>query len=362
MVPRTASTPADTGPVARHLCFDVAALCAYLRDRVDGFDAEPQRVLQFTGGHSNPTYHLLAADGREWVLRRQPPGPLLPSAHAIDREFQVMRGLAGSDVPVPRMELLCMDPSVIGTMFHLGEYVPGRLFRHPSLPDVAPRERELLYDDMARVLAALHRIAPADVGIEAWARPGAYLARQVARWTQQYRAAQTLTLDAVERLIEWLPRHLPPEKETRIVHGDYRVDNVIFHPTEPRVVAVIDWELATLGDPLVDLAYHCLAWHLPPVWSGLAGVPAEFLPGVPTEPVQVQAYLRHRGTAAAPTPSAWSYYLVFNMFRLLSILQGIAARAQQGNAASEQAVLAQQRVRPLAETAWNLAQRFEGGD
>jgi aminoglycoside phosphotransferase (APT) family kinase protein len=364
MASSTGSTPADTGPVAPHLRFDVGALCSWLRDQVDGFDAAPPRVLQFTAGNSNPTYHLLAADGREWVLRRQPPGPLLPSAHAVDREFQVMRALAGTDVPVPRTQLLCEDGSVVGTQFMMYEHVPGRLFRNPALAELAPRERGALYDELARVLAALHRVDPAQVGLAEWARPGAYLARQVARWTRQYRASQTADLDAVERLIEWLPRNLPVEGETRIVHGDYRIENVIFHPTEPRIVAVIDWELATLGDPLVDMSYHCTSWHLPSAWAGLADLQPASRKGIPTEAEHLQSYLRHRGlaTSAAPTPATWNYCLVFNLFRLLAILQGIVSRLRQGNAAGAQAVEAEARVRPLADTAWALAQRFEDRD
>ncbi|MBX3610588.1 MAG: phosphotransferase [Hydrogenophaga sp.] len=342
-----------TQPVAPAHQFDEDRLAVWLQQHVAAFDG-PLSVAQFKGGQSNPTF-LLQAGERRYVLRRKPMGELLPSAHAVDREFRVIRALANTEVPVATAHALCEDPRVIGSAFYVMDHVSGRIFWDPTLPGETPDARAAIYDELNRVLAALHRVNPAAVGLADFGRPGAYLQRQVARWTRQYKAAQTETIDAVERLIDWLPQHMPPEGETRIVHGDYRIDNVIFHPSEPRILAVLDWELATLGDPLVDFAYHALTWRMPQGSRGLAGVNTAAL-GIPGEARYLASYLM-RTERKQPVPGRdWAYYLVFNMFRLVGILQGIAHRAQLGNASNATAVQTGRRARPLAEQAWALAQ------
>ena len=342
-----------TRPVAPQHAFDVARLATWMREHVPGFQGD-LTVCQFKGGQSNPTF-LLQAGGQRYVLRRKPMGELLPSAHAVDREYRVIRALAGTDVPVAKARALCEDPSVIGSAFYVMDHVEGRIFWDPTLPGMTPAERGALFDELNRVLAALHQVNPAAVGLTDYGRPGAYLERQVARWTRQYKAAETEPIEAADRLIDWLPQHMPPEGETRIVHGDYRIDNVIFHPTEPRILAVLDWELSTLGDPLVDFAYHCMSWRMPQVSRGLAGVNIAAL-GIPSEAHYLASYLVRTGRATAVPAGDWNYYLVFNMFRLVGILQGIAKRAQLGNASNASAVETGKRARPLAEQAWALAQ------
>lgn len=346
-----------TRPVAPQHAFDVVRLEGWLRGRLPGFDGSLE-VEQFKGGQSNPTFLLRAGEHR-WVLRRKPPGALLASAHAVDREYRVIRALANTDVPVPRAHLLCVDPAVIGSMFYVMDHVDGRIYWDPQLPGLEPAERTALFEELNRVIAALHRVDPASIGLDDFGKPGRYVERQVARWTRQYRASETETIDAVEWLIDWLPRHLPPEGEHRIVHGDYRLDNVVFHRTEPRIVAVLDWELSTLGDPLADFAYHCMNWRLPAEGSrGLGGV--ELAPlGIPDEAAYARRYFERVGRMA-PDAATWGYYQVFNMFRLVGILQGVAARALQGNASSAHAVATGRRTRPLAEQARSLARTIEG--
>ena len=361
-------TFSGTRPVAAEHAFDVDRLAEYMRAHVDGYSGE-LTVEQFKGGQSNPTFRLTAG-GKNYVLRRKPPGVLLPSAHAVDREFRVISALANTNVPVARAYALCEDVSVLGTMFYIMDCVEGRILWDPALPGMTNVERGAHYAEMNRVISELHRVDPVAVGLGEYGKPGNYIERQVARWTKQYRAAETETIDAANQLIEWLPQHAPayiPEKdEARIVHGDFRIDNVIFHPNEARILAVLDWELSTLGHPLVDFAYHCMVWHMLPGNGvrGLAGVDINAL-GIPTESEYLQSYLQRsrRGTAdsgrfVASSVSAadWNYYLVFNMFRLVGILQGIMARSLQGNASSERALEAGKRARPLAEQAWALAQ------
>jgi aminoglycoside phosphotransferase (APT) family kinase protein len=346
-----------TRAVAPQHAFDEASLARYLEAHVDGFGAE-LTVEQFKGGQSNPTF-LLTAGGRRYVMRRKPPGVLLPSAHAVDREFRVISALAGSDVPVAKTYALCEEVSVIGTAFYVMDFVEGRVLWDPTLPGLTPQQRRAHYAELGRVIAALHRVDYAAVGLADYGKPGNYIERQVARWTKQYRAAETERIEPVERLIEWLPARIPPGDETAIVHGDYRFDNVIFHPTEPRILAVLDWELSTLGHPLVDFAYHCMTWrmHSAEGSRGLAGVELHEL-GIPGESEYRDEYLRATGRAQPVSDEHWTYYLVFNMFRLVSILQGIMARALQGNASNAQALQAGRRARPLAEQAWALAQQL----
>jgi aminoglycoside phosphotransferase (APT) family kinase protein len=343
-----------TRPVAPRHAFDEAALARWLRDHVEGFSGALV-VEQFKGGQSNPTF-LLGAGGRQYVLRRKPSGELLPSAHAVDREFRVISALANTGVPVARAHALCEDAAVIGAMFYVMDYVPGRVIWDPSLPGMDPSQRRAHYDELGRVIAALHCVDPAAVGLADYGKPGNYIERQVARWTRQYRASETGQIEAMERLIEWLPARIPPGDETRIVHGDYRFDNVIFHAAEPRILAVLDWELSTLGHPLVDFAYHCMTWHMAGGENsrGLGSLDLPSL-GIPTEAEYVQAYLRRTGRTSSVSPEHWTYFLVFNMFRLVGILQGIMKRAQQGNASNAQALQAGKRARPLAEQAWALA-------
>jgi len=279
---------------------------------------------------------------------------LLPSAHAVDREFRVMRALLATDVPVPRMLCCCDETSVIGTAFYVMEYVEGRIFQDVCLQSMQPVGRAAIYDELNRVIAALHSLEPVDIGLGDFGRPDGYVARQVARWTRQYRASETQRIDAMEKLMEWLPQHIPPEQPSRITHGDYRLDNVIFHPHEPRILAVIDWELATLGDPLADFVYHCMPWRLPRGVSGpLPGSNLE-VPGIPTEPEYVHSYCKRSGRAGF---AHFDFYMAFGMFRLAAILQGVAARAVQGNASSARAEEAGKRARPMAESAWEQAQR-----
>jgi aminoglycoside phosphotransferase (APT) family kinase protein len=273
----------------------------------------------------------------------------------------VMRALHGSDVPVPTMHLLCEDEAVIGRAFYVMEFVEGRVLWNPALPDMTRDERAAIYDEMNRVIAALHSVDPAAVGLAGYGRPGGYIERQVGRWTKQYRAAETERIEAADCLIDWLPKHIPAGDETRIVHGDYRLDNMIFHPTEPRILAVLDWELSTLGHPLADFAYHCMTWRMPPVQGrGLADLDLAAL-GIPDEASYVRRYLQRvsRVPDDAVSEADWRYYLVFNMFRLVGILQGVHARALQGNASSTLALEMGKRTRPLAEQAWALAQQID---
>jgi aminoglycoside phosphotransferase (APT) family kinase protein len=325
-----------------------------MQAHVEGFRS-PIDVRQFAGGQSNPTYLVQSADHR-YVLRRKPPGKLLPSAHAVDREYRVIVALANTAVPVAKAYALCEDAAVIGTAFYVMDYVEGRLFWDAALPEVAKPDRRAIYDEMTRVIAALHSVDYTAAGLGDYGKPGLYIERQVARWTQQYRASETETIDAVERLIEWLPKHIPADEETAIVHGDFRLDNAIFHPSEPRILAVLDWELSTLGHPLVDLAYLCMRYHLSAAeFRGLGGLDPTALQ-IPSEAECVADYCRRRGREPV-APQDWTYYLVFNMFRLAGILQGVLARAIQGNASSATALEAGRRARPLAEQAWGLVRQ-----
>lgn len=329
-----------------------AALTAYLSGRGLA-DAASLRIRPLTGGQSNPTYLLEDATGRR-VLRKQPPGALLPSAHAVDREYRVMAALADTAVPVPRMLHYCEDRSVVGTPFYLMSYAEGRVFMDPALPGVEPAERAALYAEAGRVMAAMHAVDPAAAGLADYGRAGDYFARQVARWTRQYRETASQPVAAMDALIEWLPSHLPRDDQTRLVHGDYRIDNLVFHPTEPRAVALLDWELSTLGHPLADLAYHCMCWRIPPaLWRGIAGLDLPAL-GIPDEAAFVAAYCRAR---AVEPPADWDFYLAYSFFRIAAILQGVYARAQAGNAAADDAREMGARVAPLAELGWQAAQR-----
>ena len=351
-----------TKPVAANHAFDTAALEAHLRQHLDGF-AGPLTVEQFKGGQSNPTYKL-RTPGRDYVMRSKP-GPvakLLPSAHAIEREFRVMKALAGSDVPVAQMLLLCDDEAVIGRAFYVMECVHGRVLWNQALPGMSPAERGAIYDEMNRVIAALHRVDPAAVGLADYGKPGNYFERQIARWSKQYQASITEPIPEMDCLIEWLPAHIPAsardEAQPRIVHGDYRLDNLIFDPGEPRILAVLDWELSTLGHPLADFSYHCMSWHIPPgTFRGIAGLDHAAL-GIPSEAEYIERYFRRSGRGdLAAMRSDWNFYLAYNLFRIAAIVQGIARRVVDGMVASEQARSTGASARPLAELGWSFAQR-----
>jgi len=332
--------------------FDESALAAYLRAHVADFSG-PIDVEQFQGGQSNPTYRVTAGDHR-YVLRRKPPGKLLPSAHAIDREYRVMAALADTEVPVAKMVALCDDAAVVGTVFYLMEYVEGRVLWDPTLPGMPPAARAAHYEELNRVQAALHQVDYQAAGLGDFGKPGQYIERQIARWSKQYEAGGAERIPSMDALIEWLPRHVPPGDETSIVHGDFRLDNVIFHPTEPRVLAVLDWELSTLGHPLSDFAYQVMAWRLAPgQFRGLKGADFAAL-GIPTEAEYVATYCRRTGRASIPN---WEFYLIFNMFRIAAILHGVLARALQGNAASRNALEQGGRARLVADVAWDMAQQ-----
>jgi aminoglycoside phosphotransferase (APT) family kinase protein len=342
-----------TMPVVERQRFDPAALGEYLRGHIDGF-AGAVAVEQFRGGQSNPTY-LLSAASRRFVMRSKPApaAKLLPSAHAIEREYRVISALGRAGIPVPATYCLCEDESVIGRAFYIMEYVDGRVLWDQSLPGMTTDERSAHYAEMNRVIAALHGVDYRAIGLEGFGKPGDYLARQIGRWSKQYQASTTEEIVAMDRLMQWLPEHIPAGDETAVVHGDFRMDNLIFHPTESRIVAILDWELSTLGHPIADFSYHCMSWRIPPAqFRGLGGLDLAAL-GIPSEAEYVEMYCRRTGRASIPD---WDFYLAYNMFRLAAILQGIMRRALDGTAASQQALDAGKRARPLAEMGWRLVQ------
>ncbi|MBL8348955.1 MAG: phosphotransferase family protein [Burkholderiaceae bacterium] len=309
------------GAVRDNQRLDEVALDAWFRASVDD-PAEPLVLSQFNRGASNPTY-LVSAGQRRWVLRKKPPGPLLASAHQVDREYRVMSALGRIGFPVPRMRALCEDASVIGTAFYVMDFLDGRIFRDARLPGMAPAERAAIYDELNATLARLHQVDFAAIGLADFGRPGNYFQRQIDRWTRQYRGAETETIPAMERLIAELPGRIPAADEVGIVHGDYRLENVMFHPSEPRIIAVLDWELSTLGHPLADIAYGCILYHSDSEsWGTLAGVDPKAA-GIPDEPACVAAYCRRTGRDAIPD---FDVYLAFSMFRLAAIGQGVFKR------------------------------------
>jgi aminoglycoside phosphotransferase (APT) family kinase protein len=310
----------------------------------------PFRIEKFSGGQSNPTFKISAASG-EYVLRRKPMGTLLPSAHAVDREFRV-RAVAKTGVPVAKVRGLCEDDAVVGSAFYVMDFVKGRVFWDAQLPDLTALERGAIFDSLNETIAALHRVDAATVGLSDFGRSGGFMSRQIARWTKQYLAAEINPIPEMRALIDWLPAHQPPEDETCMVHGDYRLDNVLIHPTEPRIVAVLDWELSTLGDPVADFAYHAMAWRLPPdLFRGLAGIDFAAL-GIPDEKSYLAAYCARTGRTDV---GAWEFYIIYSLFRIAAILQGIAKRAVDGTAANADAVDVGRKAVPLARIAWSLA-------
>jgi len=336
---------------------DIAAapLATYLSSHLEGF-AGPLAVSRFKGGQSNPTYQLTTPD-RAYVLRRKPFGRLLPSAHAVDREYRVTAALAEAGFPVAGPLHLCTDESVIGAPFYVMEHIAGRVFWEPHAPGLSASERALLFDSLNATIARLHGIDAAAAGLADFGRPKGYVVRQIKRWSEQYKASETEPVAEMNRLMDWLPGACPPDSGAAIVHGDFRLDNCIVHPGEPRVIAVLDWELSTLGDPLADFTYHLMQWFMPRSDTG-AGVGSlighEADPGMPKLESYIADYCARTGRTALPD---LDIYLAYNFFRLAAIFQGILGRVRDGTAASADAAAMARQVRPLAETAWHFARK-----
>jgi len=356
----------DETPTSPHMqtahTVDTAALTTWLHAHLPGFEG-PLSLQSFKGGQSNPTYQLITP--KHCYVLRTKPGPvakLLPSAHAIEREFRVMQGLHGTHVPVPRMHALCEDESIIGRAFYVMEFVQGRVLWDQALPDMTNTERAAIYDEMNRVMAALHTVKFAERGLESYGRPGNYFERQIGRWSKQYVASITQPIPEMDHLMAWLAANMPASardaSKVSIVHGDYRLDNLMFHPTEPRVLAVLDWELSTLGHPLADFSYLCMSWHIPPgTFRGIGGVDIAAL-GIPSESENIHRYCDRTGLATpADLKTDWNFYLAYNMFRIAAILQGIAKRVEAGTATSDEAKANGAGARPMAELAWKFAQQ-----
>jgi len=342
-----------TKAVADRQKVDLEALANYMRQHVEGYKGELS-IEQFKGGQSNPTFKLTAGN-QQYVLRTKPApaAKLLPSAHAIEREYRVMDALSKAGFPAARQYALCNDEDVIGRAFYIMEFMDGRVLWDQSLPGMSTADRAAHYDEMNRVIAQLHSIDYRAIGLETYGKPGNYFGRQIDRWTRQYKASETELIPAMEQLIEWLPQNIPAGEMTTIVHGDYRLDNMIFHPTEPRILAVLDWELSTLGHPLADFSYHCMSWHIVPgLFRGIAGLDLKSL-GIPSEDDYLAKYSERTGIAI--NKEDFRFYLAYNMFRMAGILQGIMKRYQDGTAASEQALKNGQAARPMAEMGWEYA-------
>ena len=346
---------AGTQDVLEQHRIDVDRLQTYMQEHVAGFSGNIE-LSQFKGGQSNPTYRI-DADGQSYVLRRKPPGVLLPSAHAVDREYRVITALADTDVPAPRTYCLCEDESVIGTIFYIMEMVQGRILWDSTLPGMSREERGQIYRSMNEAMAALHRVDYEAIGLGDFGKVGEYRERQIHRWSKTYRISEMDTIPEMDRLIEWLPKNIPSGDETTLIHGDFRMDNMVFHPTEPKVVALLDWELATLGHPVGDFTYTMMGWRLDKdLFRGIADADIEGL-GIPTEEQHIAHYCTLTGRDGIPD---LEWYFAYNMFRLAAILQGIAKRAAAGTAASEHAVEQGRRARPLAEVAWKQVEKLAG--
>ena len=351
-----------THSVSAQHTLDAEALDRWLRVNLPGYEG-PLCLEMFKGGQSNPTYKL-NTPARSYVMRAKP-GPvakLLPSAHAIEREYTVMQGLAYSEVPVPAMLCLCEDESIIGRAFYVMEFKQGRVLWDQSLPDMTPAQRRDIYLEMNRVIAALHTVQFANKGLAGYGKPGNYFERQISRWSKQYTASITQAIPEMDRLMEWLPAHIPAmarnDSMVSIVHGDYRLDNLMFAPDAPQITAVLDWELSTLGHPLADFSYHCMAWHIPPgAFRGIGGLDYAAL-GIPSEQEYIALYCQRTGLATPEQLQAdWNFYMAYNMFRIAAILQGIAKRVEAGTASSAQAVSSAAGARPLAHMAWHFASK-----
>jgi aminoglycoside phosphotransferase (APT) family kinase protein len=334
--------------------FDEQALESYLANVLPGFEG-PLSIKQFSGGQSNPTF-LLSTGDTAYVLRKKPPGNLLPSAHAVDREFRVLAALGGSELPVPRVFCYCSDEQVIGTPFYVMEHLEGRVFRNPLLPDAEPQERAAIYDSMNHTLAQLHKVNWMAAGMDDFGRPENYIARQIAVWTRQYEASKTDDCTAMTELMHWLPENMPDDQSSSIVHGDFRLENLIFHPSEPRVIGVLDWELSTLGHPLSDLAFNCMTYYLSAdsvLARGFLGQDIGEL-GIPSQDEYVRAYCERTGR---PEIRDWTYFMAFSLFRTAAIQQGIYARALKGNASSERAREFGKLFSIVAERGWALVNK-----
>jgi aminoglycoside phosphotransferase (APT) family kinase protein len=349
-----------TRPVSEQHAFDVDLLRAWLEDNLPGFSG-PLGVEMFKGGQSNPTYKLITPH-TNYVMRAKP-GPaakLLPSAHAIEREYTVMRGLQDTDVPVPHMLCLCEDESVIGRAFYVMEFMQGRVLWDQALPGMDRTQRKAIYNEMNRVIAALHTVNVAAQGLQSYGKPGNYFERQIGRWSKQYVASITQPIAEMDRLMEWLPANIPAmarnDSMVSVVHGDYRLDNLMFDEKREQVIAVLDWELSTLGHPLADFSYHCMTWNIPPgAFRGIAGLELESL-GIPGQDEYIHWYCERTGLVTPEQLKAdWNFYMAYNMFRIAAILQGIAKRVEAGTASSAQAVSSAAGARPLAQLAWTFA-------
>ncbi len=335
--------------------FDEAALEAYLQAHIEDFQG-PMTVKQFEGGQSNPTFQLITPN-RTYVLRKQPPGELLPSAHQVDREYRVMHALWDTEVPVPKMYCLCEDPSVIGTKFYVMQMVEGRLFTETTLPTLTNAERKAIYLELARVMALLHNVDLAEVGLSDFGRPGNYYERQISRWSKQYEASKTEQLDDMDTLMAWLPDNIPAQERSVVVHGDYRLGNVLIHPTEPKIVAVLDWELSTQGDGLADLGYLCQEYHGESYEDdGLRNVDFEAT-GIPTEAEFIAQYCKHAGREKIDN---WHFYVIYNMFRSAAIIQGVYKRGLDGNASSGKALEYKDAARTRSARAAALLREYTG--
>ncbi len=345
-----------TKEVTAALAIDVGRLSTFLHEQIPNF-AGPLTIRQFRGGQSNPTY-LLETPQQRYVLRRKPPGKLLPSAHAVDREFRIISALWKQGFPVPEPLVYCAEDSIAGTAFYVMGFADGRLFWDPEMPDSTPAGRTAVYDSTNATLAKLHSFDPASIGLSDFGRGDGYVARQVERWSKQYRASETEIIDDMDRLIAWLPHNVPPQQAVRIVHGDYRLDNAVVAHDKPEIIAVLDWELSTLGDPLADFSYHLMQWHMPPSESragtgSLVGLDLNAL-GLPSLSDYVDRYAARTGLDPRPHLPA---YLAYNFFRIAAILQGIIGRVRDGTATSDHAPAKAEMIRPLAATAWGFAQK-----
>lgn len=352
-VPPAVTLTAETAPVLKQHRFDEASLERYMREHIAGFTPS-LTIGQVRGGMSNPTFILTDGAGTRYVLRKKPPGVLLPSAHAVDREFRVISALWQTDVPVAKPYILCQDPSVIGTDFYIMDFVDGRVFHQLALPDMAPAQRNAIYRAMIDVMATLHQVDFRAVGLGDFGRVGGYISRQLRRWIQQYEASKIDDIPEMDHLMAWLPEHLPEDTETTIVHGDFRLENMIFHPTEPRVLAMVDWELSTLGAPLSELAYNCLPYY---VVDNMRGdlLNLDFASyGILAEADYVRRYCEQTGREAIPD---WTFYVVFSLFRLAAIVQGVYKRGLDGNASSPEAIELGEQPRHLSTAAWALVEQ-----
>ena len=350
---RTFSRTDQVVPVLEQHRFDTAPLVAWLNTHIEGF-AGPIEIAQFQGGMSNPTFLLTDANQRRYVLRKKPPGELLPSAHAVDREHRITSALGPTPVPVVRTLALYEDTSIVGTEFFLMDHANGRVFHDPSLPESTPEERSAVYASMIETLAALHQVEFEKIGLNDYGRIGGYMGRQVARWSKQYEASKTDDLPEMDKLMVWLPENMPDDSETTIVHGDFRLENLVIAPDSADVIAVLDWELSTLGHPLSDLAYNCLPYHWPEESFGDMRGLDPTTPGIPSEEDYVAAYCRHAGRGEIEN---WTFYLVLSLFRLAAIIQGVYYRGLQGNASSPEALLRRDLTRQLSIRAWHLVQQ-----